>query len=138
MNKIRIWLSHPLLLFIVPLLAVSLVLPSLGTGLNLDDNLYRLAMKGEKRLTPSSSSPLNLYCIMDGNPVETLRLMNTGLIAWTNPEKVKMFFLRPVSALTHWLDFFLWPSLPLLMHFQNARRHCNKLMFVFRKFSLSF
>ena len=72
MNNIRIWLSHPLLQFIAPLLAVSLVLPSLGTGLNLDDNLYRLVIQGEKRLTPPSSSPLNLYCIMDGNPLKTV------------------------------------------------------------------
>ena len=119
MTKWRTWLSHPRLPVIVALLAVVFTLPSLGNGLNLDDNIHRLILLGDNYLSPRSSSPLNLFCFSDGNVEENIRLMNIGVFPWWTSERLKLVFFRPLSALTHWLDYQLWPDMPLLMHVQS-------------------
>ena len=119
MTKWRTWLSHPRLPVIVALLAVLFTLPSLGNGLNLDDNIHRLILLGDNYLSPRSSSPLNLFCFSDGNVEENIRLMNIGVFPWWTSERLKLVFFRPLSALTHWLDYQLWPDMPLLMHVQS-------------------
>jgi len=119
MNKIRIWLSHPRLPTIVTLLAVGLTLPSLWNGLNLDDYYHRLVLLGDTRFSPASSSPLNLFCFYDGDHEENRRLMKTGMCAWFYSEKLRFCFFRPLSALTHWIDYFLWPDTPALMHLHS-------------------
>ena len=95
MNKIRAWLSHPRLPIVVALLAIGLTLPSLWNGLNLDDYYHRLVLLGDTRFSPSSTSPLNLFCFYDGNPEENRRLMKTGMFAWFYSEQPTIFFFSP-------------------------------------------
>jgi hypothetical protein len=119
MKKVRIWLSHPKLPLFLVLLAVGLTFPSLWNGLILDDYYHRLILLGDTRFSPSSASPLNLFCFYDGDPEENRRLMATGMFAWFYSEKLRFFFFRPLSSLTHWLDYLLWPDTPSLMYLQN-------------------
>ena len=119
MNKIRAWLSHPRLPIVVALLAVGLALPSLWNGLNLDDYYHRLVLLGDTRFSPSSTSPLNLFCFYDGDPEENQRLMERGMVAWFYSDNLRFSFFRPLSSLTYWFDYFFWPDTPVLMHLQN-------------------
>ena len=119
MNKIRAWLSHPRLPIVVALLAVGLTLPSLWNGLNLDDYYHRLVLLGDTRFSPSSTSPLNLFCFYDGNPEENRRLMEKGMVAWFYSDNLRFSFFRPLSSFTYWVDYFFWPDTPVLMHLQN-------------------
>ena len=34
-------------------------------------------------------------------------------------ENFKVCFFRPLSTLTHWVDYLLWPDAPILMHLQS-------------------
>ena len=120
MNKIRAWLSHPRLPIVVALLAIGLTLPSLWNGLNLDDYYHRLVLLGDTRFSPSSTSPLNLFCFYDGDPEENQRLMERGMVAWFYNEKLRFSFFRPLSSFTYWFDYFFWPDTPVLMHLQNV------------------
>lgn len=44
---------------------------------------------------------------------------STGWIPWWTSQDLKVDFWRPLTALTHWLDYQLWPELPEVMHLQN-------------------
>jgi hypothetical protein len=119
MNKIRLWLSHPGVPVIVALLAVGLTLPSMWNGLNLDDYYHRLILLGDNRFSPSSASPLNLFCFYDGDPEENQRLMETGMVAWFYSNNLRFSFLRPLGSLTYWVDYSVWPDKPGMMHLHN-------------------
>ena len=119
MNKIRLWLSHPGLPVIVALLAVGLTLPSVWNGLNLDDYYHRLILLGDNRLSPSSASPLNLFCFYDGDPKENQRLRETGMVSWFYSNNLRFSFFRPLGSLTYWVDYSIWPDKPAMMHLHN-------------------
>ncbi len=118
-ETLRVVLKHPRFPAIAALLAVGLMLPSLYNGLNLVDNFHQLIMRGDTSFVSQSSSPINLFCMSDGSTGETERLMKHGRLPWWAPENTKVSFLRPLSALTHWLDYLLWPDTPALMHAQS-------------------
>ena len=119
MNRIRIWLSHSWIPVIAVLLAVGLTLPSVWNGFNLDDYYHRLVLLGDNRFSPSSTSPLNLFCFYDGNPEENQRLMEKGMVAWFYSDNLRFSFFRPLSSLSFWFDYLIWPDTPFLMHVHN-------------------
>jgi hypothetical protein len=105
---------YPIILFAVALLLVS---PSLFVGLQFDDYLQRtIILKSSNSL---SEVLRTLFIFMDGNPVHTQAEMESGTFPWYALPQGKVAFWRPLSAFTHWLDYQLWPTSPLLMHVQS-------------------
>ncbi len=119
LKKFSRLLQHPLMPAVAVLIALAFSLTTLWNGFSLDDNFHRLVFKGEKSLIPASASPLNLFCFMSGEPEDATRLKNIGIYTWMFSEKIKIFFFRPLSSLSHCLDYLLWPDSPMLMHAQN-------------------
>ena len=62
---------------------------------------------------------LDIFNFFDGSPERTRRMLDLGLLPWWTFPGVRVAFWRPVSALTHWLDYTLWRDLPVLMHVQT-------------------
>ena len=118
-DKLTIWFGRPWMPVCAVLLAVVLTLPILQNGFCLDDNLHRLIFQGDKRLTPAASSPLNLFCFASGIPEENRASKNMGMGGWWFNLKAKVYFFRPLSSLSHCLDYLLWPDNPSLMLFQS-------------------
>jgi hypothetical protein len=98
---------------------MALVSPTLFIGLNLDDYLHRycgLQMKGAEEICPSF---LSLFTILPGDPRLTHRLVEDGFAPWWTNEHVLVSFMRPVTTLTHRLDYLLFPDSPWLMHLHS-------------------
>jgi len=120
LNKFCNWLSHPKLPFALCFIAVFLTIPSLWNGFNMDDNLHRLILTEEPRFAELPASPLNLFCFNDGNIEKNNRNYNLGIFPWwAIGTQLRAYFFRPISALTHCIDYFLWPDSPFMMHAQN-------------------
>ncbi len=102
------------------LLAVVLVMPSLRVGWITDDHFLRLAAVGSPRVSELSGSPMDMFRLLDGNPKRAGRRMDLGMLPWWTFKEVKAAFWRPLTVLTHWLDFRLWPWSPALMHAQSV------------------
>ena len=102
----------PLLL---ALLAMLLTLPSLWVGWQFDDYLHRQTILD----AGISTVLMNLFVFMDGDPAHTRHLMDSGAFPWWALAEGKVAFWRPLSALTHWIDYQLWPKQPILMHTHN-------------------
>ncbi len=113
------WLAHGRLPIWVALVAVVLTLPSLGVGWVADDYYHRAVLHDAGAFGDIVSGPLDMFNFFDGDPVRTRRMMDLGFVPWwTNPQ-IQAGLWRPLTVLTHWLDYQLWPETPALMHAQS-------------------
>ncbi|MDX1695013.1 MAG: hypothetical protein R3208_14705 [Ketobacteraceae bacterium] len=107
--------KHILLPVLVGLLLVS---PSLFTGLQLDD-YYHWGLVTENPLAKPGNDHaglFKLFTFLDGDPARTQWLVDKGMLPWWTLPEVKYMFWRPVSELTHGIDYLLWPQQPIIMH----------------------
>ena len=103
------------------LLALLLVSPSVFTGLQLDD-YYHWGLVTENSLaTPGDDSAgiFKLFTFLDGHPERTQVLVDKGMLPWWTLRDVKYMFWRPLSEITHGIDYLLWPDQPVLMHIHS-------------------
>jgi len=99
---------------------VLFCLPSLWAGFYLDDNYHRLVMQGFPGKPELFSCPVNsLFTFFSGDPERTRLLMDIGFFPWWTMEDRLLSFWRPLAAITHWLDYRLWPGAPFLMHLHS-------------------
>ncbi len=110
----RAGLSHRYLPILAIFLALSFCLPTLWNGFGVDDDLLHRAIL----LTSSLPDALKGLFVF-AEPGEAARLMDQGLFPWWASSEVRVAFFRPLAALTHWLDYRLWPNTPALMHAQS-------------------
>ncbi|MEW6237875.1 MAG: hypothetical protein AB1656_21010 [Candidatus Omnitrophota bacterium] len=118
-DKISAVLSHRQMPWIMALLAMFLILPSLRVGWQLDDNFHRLILLGKTPPSGVKISPLSLFSFLNGDSVKTHALMDEGYLPWWTLEDIRIRFFRPLTIFTHWLDYRLWPNNAALMHLQS-------------------
>lgn len=100
-------------------LAIILTLPSLDFGWQLDD-YFQKALLNDGAITPANgNSRFNQFVFLNGNQTRTKRLMEIGALPWWTHPDIKIAFFRPLTELTHQLDFLLWPESPEWMHLHN-------------------
>jgi hypothetical protein len=112
-------LSRKSLPFLLALIAIALASPSLQTGWQQDDLVHRYFLLGNPDVTGERASPLDIFRFLDGDTTRARELMDLGVIPWWSLPAVRLSFWRPISALTQWVDYLLWPQNSLLMHVQN-------------------
>ncbi len=112
--------------WVAALLSVALVSPSLRAGWFLDDLWHRAGFVKARALTAYLGEddvfrgPMRMYAFWDGDRGRTQRLMDRGIIPWWSDPTVRISFWRPLSVLTHAIDYRLWPERALWMHVQSV------------------
>jgi len=66
-----------------------------------------------------SRSPAEAFAFLDGDEERNRDFIENGRIPWWSLPSLKLAFFRPVTGITHWIDFRIWPELPWLMHLQS-------------------
>jgi hypothetical protein len=100
--------------------ALLLVAPALGTGLALDDHVLALLARDQPGIAGFHANPLFLFSFTSGQSEDNHALIDAGaLLPWWTDEHHKNAFFRPLSSLTHVLDFRLWPDHAWLMHLHS-------------------
>lgn len=92
------------------LLGISLFLGilTLTRGLQSDDYVHRAVMQNDSLGTYEQlTHAFNLFDDVESRP-------------WWFDEKLKVHFFRPLSALSHRLDYWFWPNTPELMHLHSV------------------
>lgn len=82
----------------------------------MDDHYHRLRMIGSTYFPDVYGDSLDMFRFFDGDPQRTRHFMDLGLLPWWTYLEMKAAFWRPLAALTHWLDYQLWPDYAGLMH----------------------
>jgi hypothetical protein len=114
----RILLSRYLPLYLA-IAGIALTLPALWSGWQQDDLIHRYYLLGNPDPQGEIVAPLDIFKFLDGDSANTMRMMNLGVLPWWTDPHIRLAFWRPLSALTHWLDYRLWPESSLLMHAQS-------------------
>jgi len=107
---------HPVLVVAV---GMALGLPSLWVGLQSDDLMIRAAVVRDPAYKWLCPSPWQPFTFLDGDPERNRMLMDLGWLNWWSYPRCRAAFLRPVTALTHIVDFRGWPRWPAWMHVQS-------------------
>ncbi|UCG58532.1 MAG: hypothetical protein JSU70_03285 [Phycisphaerales bacterium] len=135
---IRAALTHRFAPFAAAVLAIVLTLPSLQTGLIVDDYHHKLLMSGSDSPMRLLDSPLDMFRFFDGDVERLSKLRDYGFAPWWTYDNIKGAFWRPLASLTHWLDYILWPDTPAMMHAQSILWYGALAMtvaFLYRRFS---
>jgi hypothetical protein len=118
-SRIEKFLSLRSLPFLAMLAALALTLPSVWTGWQQDDLIQRYYFLGNPEVGGREPSVLNLFSFLDGDTTRAIALMDKGVLPWWTLPTVRLSFWRPLTALTHGLDYLLWPQNSVLMHIQS-------------------
>jgi hypothetical protein len=118
-DRFRSILGQSYLPALVTTIAVLLCLPSLWLGLQNDDHMLRLFLSDPPLDDEWSRSPAEAFTFLDGDEERNRGFIRNGRIPWWSLPRLKLAFFRPVTGITHWVDFRVWPDYPWLMHLQS-------------------
>ena len=108
------------------LIAFLLLLFTVNSGLMRDDYLHRALLTGQEAFPgvqqpaydlPTATSQLFAFFTPENQLAASLK--NYGNIPWWTDDDLKVSFWRPVAAMTHWLDYQLWPDSREMMHLHS-------------------
>lgn len=115
-RKLQPWLSRPHWAWYLASLAIVLSSSALLLDLYLDDHVARYVYSdrdGAARLFMNHSGGFGFSL---GDPVENHWLMEMGWAPWWLDAQMRFAGFRPLSVLSHTLDFRVLKDSPLLMH----------------------
>ncbi|UCE60196.1 MAG: hypothetical protein JSU63_00310 [Phycisphaerales bacterium] len=117
-ESIRVWLQHRHLPWVLAILAMLLCSPALRLGWIFDDDFHRAALT-RPDIPTISRSPAELFVFIEGNKAANSAAIAMGWLPWWTQEDLRLAFYRPLTGLTHWVDYELWAKSPLLMHLHS-------------------
>ena len=85
----------------------------------MDDFTIRAAVVRSELVEGMPGNPWEPFTFLDGNPQHNRKSIDRGLMPWWTDAECRISFLRPLTAVTHMLDYRLWPNAPVLMHVQS-------------------
>jgi len=115
-------LGHPRLWVLCAVLGFLTHLRSLGIGLLADDVGHRGFILAQ--LEGDSTRPWwDMFVLIGGTPEELEKLRFLGRVPWWTSTQVQVSFFRPLTAASHYLDYWLWPDSPWAMHLHQLCWH---------------
>ena len=100
-------------------LGLLLAIPTLWGGLHFDDYGIRIAILDQHVVEGVSGNPWQPFSFLDGDPVRNHKLMDYGFLPWWSHIECRAAFMRPLTGLTHAIDYRLLDRLPMLMHLHS-------------------
>jgi hypothetical protein len=100
-------------------IAVVLVLPCITVGFAADDHVQRVAAEQGAGIADFQRGFLDLFTFSSGRPEEVGALRDAGVFGWWVAEDLKLSFFRPLSSLTHQIDYLLWPDAAWAMYLHS-------------------
>lgn len=110
------WLARRRIAWWAALVGILLALPSVFTGRQTEDHYHFRAIRDGVIQPPRS---LNLFNYISGNVSGIYGLKDFGTVPWFTLQDYKVSFWRPLTSLTHWVDYHYFPGAPWLAHLQS-------------------
>jgi hypothetical protein len=99
-------------------ISVLLSAASLLLGFTADDHFHALSLAPSGSFRGVDRAPWDLFAFAK-NPQTNLALMEEGAFPWWTDRELVIAFLRPLSSLSLWLDYQLWPGSAFAMHLHS-------------------
>lgn len=131
-RALRIALYHQYFAAFVAVVGIALTLPVLWRGWGLTDDTLQRAMLLSSTLPEILGGQFVFF-----DPSKNARLMDLGVVPWWTLDTLRVAFFRPLTSLTHWLDYQLWPDSSFLMHLHNLLWYgglCGLVALAYRRF----
>lgn len=103
----------------IVLAALVLTSSALTLRLTADDYIHLLGVRPESGIEGLTLRPWDLFAFARGEPESAHGLMNEGAFPWWSDPTCMISFFRPLSSLTHWIDYSLWPTQNVLTHLHS-------------------
>jgi hypothetical protein len=110
------WLGRRWVPWATIFVALLLVSPCLEVDLALDDYILLAQLDPSVEIPGVAHDPLDLFSFISGQADQRAALMEAGFLPWWAAPDLRASFWRPLSSLTHLLDFRAWPRSALLGH----------------------
>lgn len=121
LRKIKIRLGRQRVIVWLVLTALVLTLPSLICGLTGDDYFNRAVILQNTDIRGVPRSPFDAFAFVFSreDPAFIKQGINAGIYPWWTHPQLQVAFFRPLSSVTHWLDFKLFGDSVWLMHIHS-------------------
>ncbi|MGA2797294.1 MAG: hypothetical protein ABSE63_06945 [Thermoguttaceae bacterium] len=103
---------------VAALVGVLLVSPSLNIGFLHDDYYHRWILTQSPAYADIRPAQSDMFRFFDGDPHRNQRMKEIGMPWWISTG-IRLAFWKPITTLTHIVDYKFWPDRPDLMHAQN-------------------
>ncbi|MDC3961398.1 hypothetical protein KEG38_46690 [Polyangium jinanense] len=118
--RVKGWLTGRRAPLLVALLAILLLLPTLGAGAIMDDHAHRMAYHPTFTRPGGPRGDWDLFRFLDDDPAALRYLRDNGMWPWWTVDGSKLAFLRPLASLWHALDYRVWPNAHWFMHAESV------------------
>ena len=106
----------PNIIYISLCIPLLLCFPSLFVGLVGDDYFHKAVLTNT---LPYPSNPLmDLFAFFQGEATNPF-LIDIGVLSWWSEPDIQASFMRPISALSHIIDYILWPNHIVMHHLHS-------------------
>jgi hypothetical protein len=119
MDRLRVWLASPRSRYAIAFMGGLLTLPSISRRLLFDDHLQALLRMPKPPIDGLVHTSVDLFTFGKPGPVNDTFIERGIIVPWWTYPGYRVSFFRPLSALTHVLDGWLWPRSPLMAHVQS-------------------
>ncbi|MDI1482732.1 hypothetical protein [Polyangium sp. y55x31] len=118
--RIKGWLADRHVPLLVALLAILLLLPTLGAGPIMDDHTHRMAYHPTFTRPGGPHGDWDLFRFLEEDAAALKSLRDQGIWPWWTVDGSRLAFLRPLSSLWHALDYRVWPNAHGFMHAESV------------------
>jgi len=118
-EKIKSLLKSNKLPFVLVFISFLLFSPALFIDWQMDDHFHRLHFADGELMPDVKHNPWDMFTFMKGEQEHEFQMMDFGTLPWWTAEGIRARFWRPLTVLTHMLDYQLWPNNPVLMHLHS-------------------
>lgn len=113
------WLAKERAPHVIVLAALIFTSSALTLSLTADDYIHLLGVRPESGIEGLTLRPWDLFAFARGEPASAHGLMNEGAFPWWSDPHAVISFFRPLSSLSHWADYSLWPTHNVLTHLHS-------------------
>ena len=104
---------------IAALVGVLLASRSLNIGWFIDDYYQRWILVQSPIYSELRPGQGDMFCFFDGDPTRNQRMKEIGILPWWSSPGLRMTFWKPLTTITHIVDYKFWPDRPDIMHAHN-------------------
>jgi hypothetical protein len=119
LDKLERLLAHRRVPVAAVVLAMLLTLPALGAGYFADDFMHRIAFRADLDIPRAMRGDWDLFRFVGPERDHLRNTMDVGIFPWWAAPSLRLAFFRPLTSLSHALDYHFLARFPAILHAES-------------------